>query len=88
MGGFTAVYDKMQPNKDGSQNKIGELKLERPMEVLFEGADEDIYKPLTKDEISTEFLDWLNDEVPERYLSVRMRVCVEVCTIVRTIPAY
>jgi len=67
MGGFTAVYDKMQPNKDGSQNKIGELKLERPMEVLFEGADEDIYKPLTKDEISTEFLDWLNDEVPERF---------------------
>ena len=42
--------------KDGNQNKTGELKLEKPMEVIFEGADESVYgerpidltSPLTK----------------------------------------
>ena len=27
----------------------------------------DIYKPLTKDEIDSEFFDWLNNEVPEKF---------------------
>jgi glycosyltransferase involved in cell wall biosynthesis len=53
--------------QDGSQQKIGELKLEKPIEVLFEGADEDIYKPLHYKEIDTEFFDWLNDKVPEKF---------------------
>ena len=44
-----------------------ELKLEKPIEVLFEGADEDVYKQLNKSEISTEFLDWLNNKVPEKF---------------------
>ena len=37
------------------------------MEVLFEGADEDIYKPLTKDEIDSEFFNMLNEKVPEKF---------------------
>jgi len=41
-----ALYEKMQQAPDGKQTKIGELKLEKPIEVLFEGADEDIYKPI------------------------------------------
>ena len=46
-GGFVhALYEKMQQGPDGKQKKIGELKLEKPIEVLFEGADEDIYKPI------------------------------------------
>ena len=71
--GFTnTIYDKMNNLPDGKQQKIGELKLKTgsgrgEVEVLFEGADEDIYKPLTKDEIDTEFFDWLNDEVPEKH---------------------
>ena len=52
---------------DGSQQKVGEVKLNKPMEVLFEGGDLDIYKPLTKDEIDTEFFDWLNNKVPENF---------------------
>ncbi len=60
------IYDKMQPGPDGKQQKVGELKLEKPMEVVFEGADE-VFKSLDKDEIDSEFFDWLNSEVPEKF---------------------
>ena len=40
-----------QNDKQG--NKIGEIKLEKPVEVVFEGANLDIYKPLSKSEIKT-----------------------------------
>ena len=60
-------YDKIKNTPDGKQEKIGELKLEKPMEVVFEGSDEDIYKPLTKDEIDIDFFDMLNDKVPEKF---------------------
>jgi len=66
-GFVDTVYDKVQNLPDGKQQKIGELKLEKPMEVLFEGADEDIYKPLSKDEIDSEFFDMLNEKVPEKF---------------------
>jgi hypothetical protein len=35
-GFVTALYEKMQQLPDGQQQKIGEFKLETPMEVLFE----------------------------------------------------
>mgnify|MGYP003629870197 CR=1 FL=1 len=47
-GFVNALYEKMQQTPDGKQQKVGELKLEKPIEVLFEGADEDIYKPIEK----------------------------------------
>tara|TARA_R100000008_G_C3556911_1_gene153752 strand:- start:299 stop:1183 length:885 start_codon:yes stop_codon:yes gene_type:complete len=37
------------------------------MEVLFEGADEDIYKPLNSDEIDSEFFDMINEKIPEKF---------------------
>ena len=40
-----SVYDKVKNTPEGQQ-KIGECKLEKPIEVLFEGADEDLYKPI------------------------------------------
>jgi glycosyltransferase involved in cell wall biosynthesis len=71
-GFVKTVYDKMQQLPNNQQQKVGELKLEKPMEVVFEGSDEDIYKPLTKDEIDSDFFDMLNEKVPEKfaYLSV------------------
>ena len=66
-GFVDSVWDKVQQLPDGKQQKVGEIKLQKPMEVLFEGANEDIYKPLDKDEIDKEFFDWLNDEVPEKF---------------------
>ena len=60
-------YDKVQNTPDGKQQKVGDLKLEKPMKVLFEGVDEDIYKPVTKDEIDSEFFDMLNEKVSEQF---------------------
>jgi len=59
--GFTnALYEKMQQMPDGQQQKIGEVKLEKPMEVLFEGADEDIYKSL--DDVSLDLVDDIKED--------------------------
>jgi len=55
-GFVKALYEKVQNLPDGKQQKIGELKLEKPIEVLFEGSNENIYKPL--DDCS---LDLVND---------------------------
>jgi len=62
-----ALYEKMQQGPDGKQKKIGELKLEKPIEVLFEGSDENIYKPLKEEEINTEFLEFINNKVEEDF---------------------
>ncbi len=45
-GFASALYEKVQKLQNGENQKIGELKLEKPIEVLFEGSDEDIYKPI------------------------------------------
>jgi glycosyltransferase involved in cell wall biosynthesis len=66
-GFVSTIYDKMQDIGGGKQNKIGEMKLEKPIEVLFEGADEDIYKPLHHKDIDKDFFNWLNGEVPEKF---------------------
>tara|TARA_Y100001937_G_scaffold21430_1_gene30194 strand:+ start:1624 stop:2904 length:1281 start_codon:yes stop_codon:yes gene_type:complete len=44
---LTAVYDKLN---DQTKEKIGELRIEKPVEVLFEGYDTDVYdnkKPIS-----------------------------------------
>ena len=45
-GFVKALYEKMQQLPDGKQQKNGELKLEKPIEVLFEGTNIDVYKPI------------------------------------------
>tara|TARA_Y100000361_G_scaffold139617_1_gene142808 strand:+ start:281 stop:1675 length:1395 start_codon:yes stop_codon:yes gene_type:complete len=66
-GFIDAMYEKINTQPDGSQQKVGELKLEKPIEVLFEGADENIYKPLEEKEIDSEFLNFINNEVEEDF---------------------
>jgi len=66
-GFVKSVYDKVQNSPDGQQQKVGELKLEKPIEVLFEGANEDIYKPLDSDEIESNFFNMINQKVPEKF---------------------
>ena len=63
-GFIQTVYDKVDNN---TKQKVGELRLEKPMEVVFEGTDEDTYKPLTVDEIDSDFFDMLNEKVPEKF---------------------
>ena len=48
---------------DKHGNKIAEISLNKPVEVVFEGANLDIYKPVTKSEIKTITL----DEVKESF---------------------
>jgi len=66
-GFVNSIYEKVQKLPNGETQKVGEFKLEKPIEVLFEGADEDIYKPINKDEIGSEFFDMLNTKVPEKF---------------------
>ena len=54
-GFVKALYEKIQQLPNGQQQKVGELKLEKPMEVLFEGVDENIFKPL--DDSSLDLVD-------------------------------
>ena len=37
-------WDKLQQAPNGQNQKVGEIRIEKPIEVLFEGADENIYK--------------------------------------------
>ena len=66
-GFVNSIYDKVQQLPNGQQQTIGQLKLEKPMEVIFEGSNEDIYKPLNVDEIDSDFFDMLNEKVPEKF---------------------
>ena len=50
------VFDK---HNEQTKEKIGEIRCQSPIEVLFEGADTEIYKP-TK-EFSKELVDELKD---------------------------
>ena len=59
-GFVNALYEKMQQTPDGNQQKVGELKLEKPIEVLFEGADEDVYKPI--DNSSLDLVDDIKED--------------------------
>ena len=60
-GFVTALYEKMQNTPDGQQQKIGELKLEKPIETLFEGTDENIYKPIDNSSLD------LIDDIKENF---------------------
>jgi glycosyltransferase involved in cell wall biosynthesis len=61
-GFVETIFDKVQQLPNGQQQKVGELKIEKPIEVLFEGADEDIYKSIENtsldllDDISEDFV--------------------------------
>ena len=59
-GFVDALYEKMQTLPDGQQQKVGELKLEKPIEVLFEGVDENVYKPI--DNSSLDLVDDIKED--------------------------
>ena len=54
--GFQVIYDKVD---EKTQQKNGELKLEKPIEILFEGADLNTYKKVTQ------ISDVVNNELSE-----------------------
>ena len=66
-GFLTSTFEKIKQLPDGKTESMGTLTMDTDIEVLFEGADEDIYKPLKKDEMDSKLFDWLNEKVPERF---------------------
>ena len=65
-GFIESKYDKMQNMPNGQKQKVAELRLEKPIEVLFEGANEDIYKPLSNSDENLEIVSSL-DSIEEDF---------------------
>ena len=59
-GFVNALYEKMQNLPNGQQQKVGEVKLEKPIEVLFEGTNENIYKQI--DNSSLDLIDDIKED--------------------------
>jgi len=59
-GFVNALYEKMQNLPNGQQQKVGEVKLEKPIEVLFEGTNENIYKQI--DNSSLDLVDDIKED--------------------------
>jgi glycosyltransferase involved in cell wall biosynthesis len=55
----------MEEKPDGSKQKVAQIKLEKPIEVLFEGVDTSVYYPMDRHELKSEFTDELNDLIKE-----------------------
>ncbi len=66
-GFVNAVYDKMENLPDGKQQKVGEVKVETPIEVVFEGSDEIIIKPLKVNKVNKKILKEINDIIKEDF---------------------
>ena len=61
---LNSKFDKMDQN---TQQKVGVVELTKPIEVLLEGANLDVYKPIKKDEFTElELLDDINS-IPEDF---------------------
>jgi len=61
------TYDKMQDLPNGQKQKAGEIKNEKPIAVLFEGVDTDIYFPKQKHELEKDVYDELNELIKEDF---------------------
>ena len=60
--GFTnAVYDKLQQLPNGQQQKVGSIKLEKAMEVLFEGLEKHKFYSKKTSDIKTNIKSTLDD---------------------------
>ena len=66
-GIVNVVYDKMQNLPDGKQQKVGELRVDKTVEVIFEGTDETIFKSLKVNEINKSILNKINTIVKEDF---------------------
>ena len=61
------TYDKMQDLPNGQKQKAGEIKNEKPIAVLFEGVDTDIYFPKEKHELEKNVYQELNKLIKEDF---------------------
>ena len=67
-GIVNSIYDKIQDLPNGQKQKIGDLKVEKPVEILFEGTDDKLFKPLEIKDINKKILNQINDLVSEKFV--------------------
>ena len=61
------TYDKMEDLPNGEKKKAGVVKNEKPISVLFEGVDTDVYCPKQKHELEKGLYEELNDLIKEDF---------------------
>jgi glycosyltransferase involved in cell wall biosynthesis len=61
------TFDKMEDLPNGQKQKVGEIKNEKPIQVLFEGVDTSVYYPKQKHELEKDLSDELNNLITEDY---------------------
>ena len=61
------IFDKMEDRPDGQKAKVGEIKNEKPISVLFEGVDTDIYFPRDKNQLDKKLSKELNELIKEDF---------------------
>ena len=61
------TYDKMQDLPNGQKQKAGEIKNEKPISVLFEGVDTNVYYPKAKHELEKGLVKELDELIKEDF---------------------
>ena len=61
------TYDQMEDLPNGQKQKVGEISLQKPIKVLFEGVDTDVYYPREKYEMKSDFTDELDELIKEDF---------------------
>ena len=61
------TYDRMEDLPNGEKRKAGVMKNEKPISVLFEGVDTDVYCPKQKHELEKGLYGELNDLIKEDF---------------------
>ena len=61
------TFDKMEDLPNGQKQKVGEIKNEKPIQVLFEGVDTSVYYPKQKHELKKDLSDELNNLIKEDF---------------------
>ena len=61
------TYDKMEDLPNGQKQKVGIVKNEKPIKVLFEGVDTDVYAPKKKHELEKKFYGELDEMIQEDF---------------------
>jgi len=61
------TYDKIEDQPNGQKAKVGEIKNEKPISVLFEGVDTDIYSPKQKHELEKNLYQELDEMIKEDF---------------------
>ena len=61
------IFDKMEDLPNGEKKKVGEIKNQKPISVLFEGVDTDVYFPRDKNQLDKKLSKELNELIKEDF---------------------